>query len=192
MDLAAFCREIIEREVPLSWTCLSRVDRLTPEFINFMKQAGCVRVFLGLESGSDETLRLMNKRVTVKQGMRAVNLFSKAGIGTAGFFMVGYPGETREAIEKTFSLVLALPLDEAWFRLDLSLFPGHHSSTVLTILATWDDWEVSNQVKFVYQSEFDERWLEQRIKETLEAFREQKSVASGKERSGEVTTPHGC
>jgi anaerobic magnesium-protoporphyrin IX monomethyl ester cyclase len=171
--LTAFCHEMIRRKVPVSWTCLSRVDRLTPELVDLMKRAGCIRVYLGLESGSDETLRLMNKRVTVEQGIRAVHLFSQAGIGTAGFFMVGYPGETVESVEKTFALVLSLPLDEAWFTIPLPL-PGTPLFARVADLRKWEDWEVSNQVKFVYPSEFDERWLERRINETMEAFRKKK------------------
>jgi anaerobic magnesium-protoporphyrin IX monomethyl ester cyclase len=121
--LTTFCNEMIHRNVPVGWTCLSRVDSLTPELVALMKRAGCVRVYLGLESGSNETLMLMNKRVTVEQGIRAVHLFSQAGIGSAGFFMVGYPKETTESIEKTFALALSLPLDEAWFTIPLPL-PG--------------------------------------------------------------------
>ncbi|HJX55322.1 MAG TPA: radical SAM protein [Methanoregula sp.] len=178
--LTAFCHEMIRRGVPLSWTCLSRVDQLTPELTALMKRAGCIRVYLGLESGSNETLGLMNKRVTVEQGIRAVHLFSQAGIGTAGFFMVGYPGETIGSIEKTFALVLALPLDEAWFTIPLPL-PGTPLFARVANPATWDDWEVSNQVKFVYPSAFDERWLERRITETMEAFRKKKgAVGFGK------------
>jgi len=171
--LTAFCHEMIQRGVPVSWTCLSRVDRLTPELVDLMKRAGCIRVYLGLESGSNETLSLMNKRVTVEQGIRAVHLFSQAGIGTAGFFMVGYPGETVESVEKTFALVLSLPLDEAWFTIPLPL-PGTPLFARVADLRKWDDWEVSNQVKFVYPTEFDERWLERRINETTEAFRKKK------------------
>jgi anaerobic magnesium-protoporphyrin IX monomethyl ester cyclase len=178
--LTAFCHEMIRCGVPLSWTCLSRVDRLTPELVDLMKRAGCIRVYLGLESGSNETLMLMNKRVTVEEGIRAVHLFSQAGIGTAGFFMVGYPGETIGSIEKTFALVLSLPLDEAWFTIPLPL-PGTPLFARVANLSTWDDWEVSNQVKFVYPSAFDERWLERRIGETMEAFRKKKGAAgSGK------------
>ncbi|MGB8309071.1 MAG: radical SAM protein, partial [Methanoregula sp.] len=132
-----------------------------------------IRVYLGLESGSNDTLGLMNKKVTVEQGIQAVHLFSRAGIGTAGFFMVGYPGETLESIEKTFALVLSLPLDEAWFTIPLPL-PGTPLFSRVANLTSWDDWEVSNQVKFVYPSAFDERWLERRIKETMEAFRKKK------------------
>jgi len=179
--LTAFCREMIRRDVPVGWTCLSRVDRLTPELVRLMKRAGCIRVYLGLESGSNDTLRLMNKRVTVEQGVLAVHLFSRAGIGTAGFFMVGYPEETIDSIEMTFSLALSLPLDEAWFTIPLPL-PGTPLFSRVAGSAVWDDWEVSNQVKFVYPSAFDERWLARRIGETMEAFRKKKagSCSGGK------------
>jgi anaerobic magnesium-protoporphyrin IX monomethyl ester cyclase len=173
--LEAFCREMVRRGVPMEWTCLSRVDGLTPELAGLMKRAGCIRVYLGLESGSDETLRLMNKRVTVGQGARAVRLFSQAGIGTAGFFMVGYPGESAGSIERTFSLALSLPLDEVSFTVPLPL-PGTPLFARVADAASWEDWEVSNQVKFVYPSAFDEQWLEQRIGGTMRAFRERRGA----------------
>jgi anaerobic magnesium-protoporphyrin IX monomethyl ester cyclase len=97
--------------------------------------------------------------------------------------MVGYPGETVEAIEKTFTLVLSLPLDEAWFTIPLPL-PGTSLFARVADLRQWDDWEVSNQVKFVYPSEFDERWLERRISETTEAFRKKKNCLHSGEKSG--------
>jgi anaerobic magnesium-protoporphyrin IX monomethyl ester cyclase len=174
--LTAFCHEMIRRNLPINWTCLSRVDRITPELAGLMKQAGCIRVYLGLESGSNETLRLMNKRVTVEQGIRAVQLFSQAGIGTAGFFMVGYPKESIESIEKTFALALSLPLDEAWFTIPLPL-PGTPLFNRVADRLSWEDWEVSNQVKFVYPSEFDELWLGRRISETMAAFRKKRGAA---------------
>lgn len=182
--LSEFCHGMILRGLPVTWTCLSRVDRLTPELVDLMKRAGCIRVYLGLESGSNETLMLMNKRVTVEQGIRAVELFSRAGIGTAGFFMVGYPGETTDDIEKTFDLVLSLPLDEAWFTVPLPL-PGTPLFARVADLSLWDDWQVSNQVKFVFTSEFDERWLERRINETMAALKKKKQgIVPGKTREG--------
>ena len=126
--------------MPVRWTCLSRIDRLIPELVGLMKNAGCIRVYLGLESGSDETLRLMNKQTTVEQGIHAVRLFSDAGIGTAGFFMVGYPGESVESIEKTFALALSLPLDEAWFTVPLPL-PGTPLFSRVADINSWEDWK---------------------------------------------------
>jgi len=129
---------MIRRDVPIGWTCLSGVDWLTPELVDLMKRAGCIRVYLGLESGSNETLRQMNKRVTVERGIRAVHLFSKAGISTAGFFIVGYSKETFESIEKTFALVLSLPLDEAWFTIPLPL-PRTPLFARVADLRKWED-----------------------------------------------------
>jgi anaerobic magnesium-protoporphyrin IX monomethyl ester cyclase len=172
--LEQFCSGMISRNVPVSWTCLSRIDRLTPDLVGLMKRAGCIRVYLGLESGSDETLRLMNKQTTVQQGIRAVDLFYRAGIGTAGFFIVGYPGETIESVEKTFELALSLPLDEAWFTIPLPL-PGTPLFSRVADINAWQDWDVSNQVKFVYPSEFDEHWLQHRIDETMAIFRKKKT-----------------
>jgi anaerobic magnesium-protoporphyrin IX monomethyl ester cyclase len=59
--------------------------------------------------------------------------------------------------------------------------PGTPLFSRVASLTTWDDWEVSNQVKFVYPSEFDERWLGRRINETMEDFRQKKGgIGSGK------------
>jgi anaerobic magnesium-protoporphyrin IX monomethyl ester cyclase len=171
--LVEFCNAMIGRNNRISWMCLSRVDRIDPDLAQLMKRAGCIRVYLGLESASNETLRLMNKRVTVEQGSLAVRLFRNAGIGTAGFFMVGYPGETYESVEKTFALSLALPLDEIWFSIPLPL-PGTPLFSRVADISAWEDWEVSNQVKFVYPTEFDTCLLRRRINETLETFRSKK------------------
>jgi anaerobic magnesium-protoporphyrin IX monomethyl ester cyclase len=94
--------------------------------------------------------------------------------------MVGYPGETIDDIEKTFDLVLSLPLDEAWFTVPLPL-PGTPLFARVADLSLWVDWQVSNQVKFVFTSEFDERWLERRIHETMAALKKKKRNSSGKD-----------
>jgi anaerobic magnesium-protoporphyrin IX monomethyl ester cyclase len=99
----------------MTWTCLSRAERMPERDIDLMKRAGCRKVFFGLESGSNEVLKLMNKHTTVESATEAVNLFSEHGIETAGFFMVGYPGETSETIETTLEWALSLPLDEISF-----------------------------------------------------------------------------
>ncbi len=174
--LTGFCNGMILRDKPVSWTCLSRVDRLDSGLVGLMKDAGCTKVFLGLESGSDTTLQLMNKRVTVREGTDAVNLFSNAGIATAGFFMVGYPGETHDSVERTFAHSLSLPLEEAWFTIPLPL-PGTPLFSRVADIGTWEDWDFSNQVKFVYHTDFDTVWLKKRIDETMGLFRAKKLKA---------------
>jgi anaerobic magnesium-protoporphyrin IX monomethyl ester cyclase len=134
-----------------------------------MKRAGCTKVYLGLESGSDATLRLMNKGTTVQKGMGAVRLFNDAGIRVGAFFIVGYPGETMESIESTFRLALSQPFDEISFNVPFPL-PGSALFSRVGVLSSDQDWEIENEVRFVFRSEFDEAWLKKRINDTMDEF----------------------
>jgi anaerobic magnesium-protoporphyrin IX monomethyl ester cyclase len=171
--LQAFCREKIRRDLSITWTCLSRVDRLDPDLVALMRSAGCVRVYLGLESGSDETLRLMRKRTTVADGIRAVRLFRDADIQTAGFFIVGYPGESFASIEQTLAHALSLPLDEISINVPYPL-PGSALFDRIGGVDTGGDWESAGEITFLYHSEFDEAWLRDRIESTMARFREKR------------------
>jgi anaerobic magnesium-protoporphyrin IX monomethyl ester cyclase len=179
LDLAylrAFCREKIRRGIGITWTCLSRVDRISDELAALMRRAGCVRVYLGLESGSDATLVLMKKRTTVADGVRAVRIYRNADIRTAGFFIVGYPGETVDSIEATLTHALTLPLDEISINVPVPL-PGSPLFERTSDVDTGSDWDCANEVHFLYRSEFDQEWLRRRIEETMERFREKKKAA---------------
>jgi anaerobic magnesium-protoporphyrin IX monomethyl ester cyclase len=165
--LEEFCRRMTGRRI--SWSCLSRANGIEAAAARRMKAAGCRRVYLGLESGSQTTLELMNKRVTVEEGIRTVHLYRDAGIEVAGFFIVGYPGETVASIEATFELALTLPLDEISFNVPLPL-PGSRLFERVGEPDDGNDWSVENEVTFVFPSEVDEDWLRRRIDETMAAF----------------------
>jgi len=170
--LEEFCRRMVElqaRRRGMTWSCLSRVDGIDAATAGVMKGAGCRRVYLGLESGSQATLDLMQKQVTVAEGIRAVHLYREAGIEVAGFFIVGYPGEPVSSIEETFRLALTLPLDEISFNVPYPL-PGSRLFERLGGPDEGLDWERENEVTFVYPSEIDEGWLRRRIGETVQAF----------------------
>ncbi len=162
-----FCRRMRGRG--LSWSCLARARGIDGATARLMKRAGCRRVYLGLESGSDATLKLMNKQTTVADGARTTHTFRAAGIEVAAFFIVGYPGEDVPAIEATLRLALTLPLDEISFNVPLPL-PG---SPLFERLGAPDedrDWTRENEVAFVYPSAIDQQWLRRRIDDTMEEF----------------------
>lgn len=167
--LAGFCQRIAGRG--LRWSCLSRVTGLDRETTGFMKESGCRRVYLGLETGSQATLQLMNKKATVEEGVQAVELFHQTGIEVAAFFIVGYPGETATSIEETFRFALSLPLDQVSFNIPFPL-PGSPLYDRVTGLDRDKDWEEENEITFVYETEFDPTWLRDRIQQTLRAFSE--------------------
>ena len=84
-----FCRRMEGRG--MGWSRLSRVTGMDTATARMMKEAGCRRVYLGIESGSQQTLRMMNKRATVEDAVSAVHLYRDAGRG-GGLFQGGLPG----------------------------------------------------------------------------------------------------
>jgi anaerobic magnesium-protoporphyrin IX monomethyl ester cyclase len=169
--LKEFCRRMTGRQ--MSWSCLSRVSRIDEEITQMMKAAGCRRVYLGLETGNQETLKLMKKQASLEEGQKAVHLFQKAGIDVAAFFIVGYPGETVPSIEETFRFALELSLDAISFNVPFPL-PGSQLFERVSKLDKNMDWNEENEVTFVFESEFDPDWLQHRISETMRAFSERK------------------
>lgn len=103
--------EIIGRKLDISWECLCRADIMNHEIALKMKKAGCLRVFFGLESGNNNILTAMNKRLTVEQARRAVETVKSVGIKAGAFFILGYPGENDDTMLDTLRFASSLPLD---------------------------------------------------------------------------------
>jgi anaerobic magnesium-protoporphyrin IX monomethyl ester cyclase len=173
--LEEFCRRIMP--LGLTWSCLSRANGIDPATARMMRASGCTRVYLGLESGSQATLDLMNKQMTVEQGVRAVDVYSDAGMEVAAFFIVGYPGETAADIEETLAFALSLPLAEISFNVPMPL-PGSRLWQRLGGDDPGRDWTHENEVTFVFGSDIDEGWLRRRIDETMTAFAEKRPVVA--------------
>lgn len=166
--LESFCSRLIEEDLQISWSCLSRVDSVTDEIVEMMKNAGCSKVYLGIESGNDYVLKLMNKKIDTTMVRRGVEVFTRNEIECAGFFIVGYPGETIQTIEETFKFALSLGLTEISFNVPYPL-PGSKLYERVSGIRD-DDWTFENETRFLYISDFDEEWLKMRIQETLETF----------------------
>ena len=105
------CREIRRRGLNFNWECLGRVDALDYPTALEMKDAGCTRIFFGIESGNQAMLELMNKRITVDDARRAVNDAHRAGLQVGAFFILCYPGDTDDTVLETLRFATSLPLD---------------------------------------------------------------------------------
>jgi len=121
-----FCKKIQEEKISMDWACTNgiRLDRLDKELLLNMEKAGCYSFSVGIESGSPRILADMKRDETLETMIEKMELIhSSTKIRTTGFFMMGYPAETREDIEKTIALSLRLPLNRAQFSNFLPL-PG--------------------------------------------------------------------
>ena len=96
-------RMLAER-LDLRFECLARVDLLKPDLLARMRAAGLERVYVGVESGSQKMLDLMNRGTRLSQVERTAESLRREGIRQFWFLMLGYPGETVEDIDATLAL----------------------------------------------------------------------------------------
>jgi anaerobic magnesium-protoporphyrin IX monomethyl ester cyclase len=99
----------------------ARVDTAEKELYKKMKKAGVRLIEFGIESGNQDVLEFYNKKTTVDDIKKAVNLSSKTGFITFGTFIFGAPFETQKHIENTIDFACSLPLDIAVF------YPLHYT-----------------------------------------------------------------
>jgi anaerobic magnesium-protoporphyrin IX monomethyl ester cyclase len=109
------CQMMIDENLGLHWSCNSRVDTLDEELIALMKRSGCHYVIFGLESGDEAILRRSSKKITLEQMRVTIARCRRHGIRTAGYFIIGLPGETRETALTTIKFARELGIDYASF-----------------------------------------------------------------------------
>ncbi len=108
----AWVKEMCERIInsplhgKIAFTANSRVNPLSKETLQLMKDAGCFMVAFGFESGSDEMLKTLRKGTTVEMNLRAAKWCHEVGLPFWGFYVIGFPWENKEHILATKKLIL--------------------------------------------------------------------------------------
>lgn len=105
------CKKMIEQKLHIQWTCLSRTDTLRREMLPWMQQAGCKRIYFGVESGSPKVLKYLNKEMDVQESLENLKLCKEYGMETLGFFLVGTPVETDEDFAMSVNYAIDAELD---------------------------------------------------------------------------------
>lgn len=115
--------EIRRRGLDVLWSIKSRVDHVDAELLRALHGAGCYSIHFGVESGDEDILKRVRKDITPDQVHRAFRLCQDEGLQTTAAFMLGFPGETREQVQRTISFALELDPNYAQFSVAIPL-PG--------------------------------------------------------------------
>jgi len=99
------CEKIISEKINIFWRCQTRISLLDREIIRAMKKAGCFVMALGVESGSQDILDSLQKKIKVKQIKEVFKICHDEGMLTHAYLMVGSFGESRKTIEETKNLL---------------------------------------------------------------------------------------
>jgi len=141
--------------LPLTWECLSRVTHVDQALFEQMRRAGCKRIFFGIESGDEGVLKQMKKGITPDQARKAVEACVAAGIKAAGFFMVGYLGETTESLIKSINFSSSLPLDYVSYTIAYPL-PGTGFYERVRERRQHGEWHKVRHNRLLFNTDFSE------------------------------------
>jgi len=104
-------RMMIDQKLGMRWKCEARADHLDDEICELMAEAGCERVKIGFESGSDKILKQVQKLETRDEMLKGANMLKKAGVPFSAYFMTGFPGETDDDVRQTIDFAKKIEAD---------------------------------------------------------------------------------
>ncbi len=116
-------QQLIESRLNVYWASSARADSMDEELLEAAARAGCRQLTIGVESGSDNVLKTLDKRASVAQNYEAIRRCRKYGIRTLSAIMLGNPGETRDDIRKTAEFLIRSKTDSASISY-LTPYPG--------------------------------------------------------------------
>jgi len=146
----AICDEMQKRKINLPWDCRTRVDRVSRELLAKLKATNCQLIHFGVESGSQEMLKLMRKGTTVELNAQAIQWAKEAGISVAVSLVIGYPTETPEMLEQTIEFLYKTKPDYVYM-CEAVPYPGTELAYFIKELglevdANWNQYREETQI----------------------------------------------
>ncbi len=105
---------MINRKFDFTWNTPNGIaaQTLDQELVELMKESGCYEITLAIESGDQNTLRdIIKKPIDLNKTMQTARMISSLGINTYGFFIIGFPQETKQSIYNTLRFMEKIRLD---------------------------------------------------------------------------------
>jgi len=99
------CKKIVKEDIKIAWECQARITSIDEEIVGWLKKAGCDLIYFGIESGSQRILNNVNKKVTIEQMIKAIEIVKKYGIRIGPNLMIGLPGENKESVAETIKFL---------------------------------------------------------------------------------------
>ena len=156
-NITGICEEILSRNLKVKWETPTRIEHVDKELLQLMRKAGCIRLRYGVESGDEGMLKLMNKKINLKQAKEVFKMTKLAGIETFAYFMIGYAHETEETVQRTIDFALELNPDLVMF-------------TVVTPLPRTPLYDLAKEEKLITDDYWKEFTLGNRINQRIPYF----------------------
>jgi radical SAM superfamily enzyme YgiQ (UPF0313 family) len=151
-----FAREVESRDCAVPFKIQARADRLGASTATALKRAGCVEVWMGVESGSQKILDAMDKGLRVEEVVSARKELSDQGIRTCYFLQFGYPGEAWEDLRKTIELVRETKPDDIGISFSYPLPNTRFHEQVRSQLGEKRNWSDSEDLCVMFKGTYND------------------------------------
>ncbi len=190
-----FADLVEEHRLKFDWSCTGRVDSIDEDLLRRLSEVGCSGLFFGVESASNETLKLIKKGFTTDQVIDAFDLLKDYDYTTTASFMLGLPGDDRQKIVNTINLAKKIDPDFAMFSVTTP-YPGtelYENIDHYDIELTVNDWSQFTLAKpVVHTSALSTRDLQRWLVKAYASFYARASFlarAIAKKQMGFVLSP---
>jgi radical SAM superfamily enzyme YgiQ (UPF0313 family) len=151
-----------EENLHFKFKMQGRVDLLLQENnILDLARAGCENIWMGAESGSQKILDAMDKGTTIQQIYEATRLLKKCGIKPSFFIQFGYPGETKEDIGRTISMINELLPYELGISVSYPLPGTVFFEKVKNELVNKTNWKDSDELALMFSNTYQPAFYKQ-------------------------------
>ena len=180
----ALCDAINDANLGIRWSCTTRVDLVDDELLAAMRGAGCVHIDIGVESGSERILKLIDKGISVEKVKSAVALIHKHNIQISAFFMVGFPEETEGDILQTIELMKTIDVSSICLSIftpypGTALYEKAHSLGLIPEVIDWADFDHHSPENF-FMANIEKDVFERLVVEMMEIADQYRSFSFSK------------
>lgn len=159
-----FYQEVIARGLNFKFECITRAERITPEILKKLKEIGCVKIWIGAESGSQKIIDEMDRRVDIDLVADTIIKTKESGISTGTFIMLGYPEETIKDIEKTVQYLIACNPDDFTITLTYPIKGTPLYDQVSNKITTHLDWFSSTDRDIDFERSYSRKFYDYAIR----------------------------
>jgi anaerobic magnesium-protoporphyrin IX monomethyl ester cyclase len=178
-----FHEETKKQNIKIPFECITRAERLNDEVLKLLKEAGCFRIWIGAESGSQKIIDAMDRRVNVNTVKDAIVKTNEIGIETGTFIMLGYPGETEVDINETitylknanpthFTITIAYPIKGT------SLYTEIENDITIQ-----PEWETSTDRQIDFKRTYSRKYYDYAVRKVVNEVNFHKEILKGKNKN---------
>lgn len=181
--IKSFHEEVIKQDAIIPFECITRAERLNDEVLKLLKEAGCFRIWIGAESGSQKIIDAMDRRVDVNVVKEAIKKTNAIGIETGTFIMVGYPGENENDINETISYLKSA--NPTHFTITVA-YPIKGTSLYNEIenkITIQPNWETSTDRDIDFKRTYSRKYYDYAVKRIVNEVNYNKELIKGKHKN---------